>query len=119
MMPFVLPVQHGATRFQTNPLRGILPTPRPPPLIEHIMRRMMANLALEAQATGTTDKPTSSSVFSMFGGGAKKEKKDEEEGRGDVSGSAKAQREAAAAAKEGEEVSICFSRWFAHSAGCA
>lgn len=44
------------------------------------------------------EKPTSSSVFSMFGGGAKKEKKDEEE-RGDVSGSAKAQREAAEAAK--------------------
>ncbi|KAI1437745.1 hypothetical protein GGR50DRAFT_24322 [Xylaria sp. CBS 124048] len=44
----------------------------------------------------------SSSVFSMFGGGAKKEKKDEED-RGDVSGSAKAQREAAAAAKGDEE----------------
>ncbi|PKS13321.1 hypothetical protein jhhlp_000092 [Lomentospora prolificans] len=40
---------------------------------------------------------TSSAVFSMFGGGAKKEKKEEED-RGDVSGSAKAQRDAAAAA---------------------
>lgn len=50
---------------------------------------------------------TSSAVFSMFGGGAKKEKKDVEEGRGDVSGSNKAQREAAAAAagKDGDEVS--------------
>lgn len=52
------------------------------------------------------EKPTSSAVFSMFGGGAKKEKKDEEE-RGDVSGSAKAQREAADAAK-GEEVCGAF-----------
>lgn len=47
---------------------------------------------------------TSSSVFSMFGGGAKKEKKDEDDDRGDNSGSAKAQRDAAAAAK-GDEVS--------------
>lgn len=38
---------------------------------------------------------TSSAVFSMFGGGAKKEKKDDED-RGDNSGSAKAQRDAAA-----------------------
>lgn len=36
----------------------------------------------------------SSAVFSMFGGGEKKEKKEEED-RGDTSGSAKAQREAA------------------------
>ncbi|KAG9252613.1 RanBP1 domain-containing protein [Emericellopsis atlantica] len=42
---------------------------------------------------------TSSAVFSMFGGGAKKEKKEEEE-RGDTSGSAKAQRDAA---KENDE----------------
>jgi hypothetical protein len=41
----------------------------------------------------------------MFGGGAKKEKKDEGEDRGDVSGSAKSQREAAAAAKGDDEVS--------------
>lgn len=40
----------------------------------------------------------------MFGGGAKKEKKDDEEDRGDNSGSNKAQRDAAAAAKDGEEV---------------
>jgi Ran-binding protein 1 len=33
----------------------------------------------------------------MFGGGAKKEKKEEDEDRGDTSGSAKAQREAAKA----------------------
>jgi Ran-binding protein 1 len=53
-----------------------------------------------AEAEGSADKPvTSSSVFSMFGGGAKKEKKDEDEDRGDNSGSAKAQREAAEAAK--------------------
>jgi hypothetical protein len=38
----------------------------------------------------------------MFGGGAKKEKKDEDEDRGDVSGSAKAQK--AAAAEENPEV---------------
>jgi len=43
------------------------------------------------------------SVFSMFGGGAKKEKKDDED-RGDVSGSAKAQKEAAA--EENPEVRI-------------
>ncbi|CEJ92089.1 Putative Ran-specific GTPase-activating protein 1 [[Torrubiella] hemipterigena] len=48
------------------------------------------------------EKPTSSAVFSMFGGGAKKEKKDDED-RGDVSGSAKAQREAADAAKGDDE----------------
>ncbi|KAI1099169.1 hypothetical protein F4804DRAFT_93145 [Jackrogersella minutella] len=55
-------------------------------------------------AEATEGKPlTSSSVFSMFGGGAKKEKKDEDEGRGDVSGSAKAQRDAAAAAKGDDE----------------
>ncbi|EMT65917.1 hypothetical protein FOC4_g10008032 [Fusarium odoratissimum] len=54
------------------------------------------------------EKPvTSSSVFSMFGGGAKKEKKEEEE-RGDNSGSAKAQREAAEAAK-GDEVRLYVS----------
>lgn len=47
---------------------------------------------------------TSSAVFSMFGGGAKKEKKDDED-RGDNSGSAKAQREAAEAAK-GDDVRI-------------
>lgn len=48
---------------------------------------------------------TASSVFSMFGGGAKKEKKLDED-RGDNSGSAKAQREAAEAAKgEAGEVS--------------
>jgi Ran-binding protein 1 len=39
----------------------------------------------------------------MFGGGAKKEKKDDED-RGDVSGSAKAQKEAAA--EENPEVRI-------------
>lgn len=43
----------------------------------------------------------------MFGGGAKKEKKDEDEGRGDNSGSNKAQRDAAAAAKEGGEEVSC------------
>lgn len=42
---------------------------------------------------------TSSAVFSMFGGGAKKEKKDDED-RGDNSGSAKAQRDAAAENEE-------------------
>ncbi|PHH68395.1 hypothetical protein CDD80_7549 [Ophiocordyceps camponoti-rufipedis] len=48
------------------------------------------------------DKPViSSAVFSMFGGGAKKERKDED--RGDNSGSAKAQREAAEAAKGDED----------------
>ena len=40
----------------------------------------------------------------MFGGGAKKDKKDDED-RGDNSGSAKAQRDAAVAAK-GEEVCL-------------
>lgn len=63
----------------------------------------------ETKAPEAESKPlASSSVFSMFGGGAKKEKKDEGEDRGDVSGSAKAQRDAAAAAKGDEEVS-CFT----------
>lgn len=44
----------------------------------------------------------------MFGGGAKKEKKDDDEDRGDNSGSAKAQRDAAAAKKDGDDVSIPF-----------
>ncbi|KAI1197375.1 hypothetical protein F5X97DRAFT_302513 [Nemania serpens] len=58
----------------------------------------------EPKAPEAESKPlASSSVFSMFGGGAKKEKKEEDEDRGDVSGSAKAQREAAAAAKGDEE----------------
>ncbi|TQV91831.1 hypothetical protein V2A60_006056 [Cordyceps javanica] len=60
--------------------------------------------ATEPTATETETKEevpvTSSAVFSMFGGGAKKEKKDDED-RGDNSGSAKAQRDAAKA--EGEE----------------
>lgn len=57
----------------------------------------------ETKPETTEEKPvTSSSVFSMFGGGAKKEKKDDED-RGDVSGSAKAQREAAEAAKGDED----------------
>lgn len=57
----------------------------------------------ETTAASGEDKPvTSSAVFSMFGGGAKKEKKDDED-RGDNSGSAKAQREAAEAAKDGED----------------
>jgi len=43
----------------------------------------------------------SDNVFSMFGGGAKKEKKDEDEDRGETSGSAKAQK--AAAAEENPE----------------
>ncbi|KAK3196674.1 Ran GTPase binding protein Sbp1 [Lecanicillium sp. MT-2017a] len=51
------------------------------------------------ETTAEGEKPvTSSAVFSMFGGGQKKEKKDDED-RGDTSGSAKAQREAAEAAK--------------------
>ena len=55
------------------------------------------------EATTTEEKPvTSSAVFSMFGGGEKKEKKEDED-RGDVSGSAKAQRDAAAAAKDDED----------------
>ncbi|KAH6693737.1 RanBP1 domain-containing protein [Plectosphaerella plurivora] len=56
--------------------------------------------AAEAEKPATT---TQSSVFSMFGGGAKKEKKPEDEDRGDNSGSNKAQREAAEAAKGDEE----------------
>ncbi|KAG6023033.1 hypothetical protein E4U41_002101 [Claviceps citrina] len=60
----------------------------------------------EAPATAPADvKPvTSSAVFSMFGGGAKKERKDREEDRGDNSGSAKAQREAARAEAGDDEV---------------
>ncbi|KAI9897721.1 hypothetical protein N3K66_007577 [Trichothecium roseum] len=54
--------------------------------------------AEEAKPAEDSKPVTSSAVFSMFGGGAKKEKKDDED-RGDNSGSAKAQREAAEAAK--------------------
>lgn len=54
-------------------------------------------------ATDETKPVISSAVFSMFGGGAKKEKKDDDKDRGDNSGSAKAQREAAEAAK-GDQV---------------
>jgi len=61
--------------------------------------------AAAAPATGETKKAkepvTASSVFSMFGGGAKKEKKEGED-RGDVSGSAKAQRDAAKGEDEEE-----------------
>lgn len=56
-----------------------------------------------AAATGVAD-----NVFSMFGGGAKKEKKDEDEDRGETSGSAKAQK--AAAAEENPEVYLCTIR---------
>lgn len=47
---------------------------------------------------------TSDNVFSMFGGGAKKEKKDDDDDRGDISGSAKAQKEAAAEENPEDEV---------------
>ncbi len=62
-----------------------------------------SNAATAAASTVTAAASTAAStvqdnVFAMFGGGAKKEKKeDEDEDRGDVSGSAKSQREAAAA----------------------
>ncbi|KAF4512207.1 hypothetical protein G6O67_001380 [Ophiocordyceps sinensis] len=58
-----------------------------------------------AVATDETKPVISSAVFSMFGGGAKKEKKDDDKDRGDNSGSAKAQREAAEAAKGDQEES--------------
>ncbi|KAK0388399.1 hypothetical protein NLU13_4643 [Sarocladium strictum] len=62
--------------------------------------------AASAPAAEENKPVTSSSVFSMFGGGAKKEKKEDED-RGDTSGSAKAQRDAAAEedqAPESEDV---------------
>jgi hypothetical protein len=49
----------------------------------------------------------------MFGGGAKKEKKDEDEDRGDTSGSAKAQK--AAAAEENPEVRALRRRCWIHT----
>jgi hypothetical protein len=49
-----------------------------------------------AATTTATASAVADNVFSMFGGGAKKEKKDEDEDRGETSGSAKAQKEAAA-----------------------
>ena len=55
----------------------------------------MPHLKLRAPLTSAASN-MGDSVFSMFGGGAKKEKKEEDEDRGDVSGSAKAQKEAAA-----------------------
>ncbi|CAI4219037.1 unnamed protein product [Parascedosporium putredinis] len=64
----------------------------------------MSAAETKPEVEGASEAPsvTSSAVFSMFGGGAKKEKKDDEE-RGDVSGSAKAQRDAAAAKAEDED----------------
>lgn len=56
-----------------------------------------ATSAASTAATGVKD-----SVFSMFGGGAKKEKTEDED-RGDNSGSAKAQKEAAAAENPEDE----------------
>lgn len=56
-----------------------------------------ASAASGVAAVATTAATTmQDNVFSMFGGGAKKDKKDDDEDRGDNSGSAKAQREAAA-----------------------
>ncbi|RQM06324.1 hypothetical protein DH86_00001121, partial [Scytalidium sp. 3C] len=61
----------------------------------------------EETTSEETAKPAASAVadnvFSMFGGGAKKEKKEEDEDRGDNSGSAKAQREAAGEEDEAPE----------------
>ena len=61
------------------------------------MLEVLDNANVNARWGNQAPSVTSSAVFSMFGGGAKKEKKEEED-RGDVSGSAKAQRDAAAAA---------------------
>ncbi|KAN0098533.1 RanBP1 domain containing protein [Hyaloscypha variabilis] len=62
----------------------------------------LTNAASAAASTVTSAASgVADNVFSMFGGGAKKEKKDEDEDRGDVSGSAKAQK--AAAAEENPE----------------
>ncbi|KAM5378532.1 hypothetical protein ACJZ2D_004486 [Fusarium nematophilum] len=73
--------------------------PTEPKVEETKVEETKPETAAPAEAEGTADKPViSSSVFSMFGGGAKKEKKEDED-RGDNSGSAKAQREAAEAAK--------------------
>jgi Ran-binding protein 1 len=55
-----------------------------------------AAATVTSAASGVAD-----NVFSMFGGGAKKEKKEEDEDRGETSGSAKAQK--AAAAEENPE----------------
>jgi hypothetical protein len=52
--------------------------------------------AAAAATTTAAASAVADNVFSMFGGGAKKEKKDEDEDRGETSGSAKAQKEAAA-----------------------
>jgi len=61
-----------------------------------------SNAASAAASTVTsTASGVADNVFSMFGGGAKKEKKDEDEDRGETSGSAKAQK--AAAAEENPE----------------
>jgi Ran-binding protein 1 len=63
----------------------------------------LTNAASAAASTVTSAASgVADNVFSMFGGGVKKEKKGEDEDRGDVSGSAKAQK--AAAAEENPEV---------------
>ncbi|KAG5979885.1 hypothetical protein E4U55_004657 [Claviceps digitariae] len=56
-----------------------------------------APVTAAADAEEKNKSVTSNAVFSMFGGGAKKERRDDDEDRGDNSGSAKAQREAARA----------------------
>jgi len=62
----------------------------------------LTNAASAAASTVTSAASgVADNVFSMFGGGAKKEKKGEDEDRGDISGSAKAQK--AAAAEENPE----------------
>jgi Ran-binding protein 1 len=63
------------------------------------------NVASAATSTATAAvSNVGDSIFLMFGGGAKKERKEEDEDRGDVSGSAKAQKEAAA--EENPEVRL-------------
>jgi Ran-binding protein 1 len=69
-------------------------------LTEHATN--VASAAASTAATAASN--VGDSVFSMFGGGAKKEKKEEDEDRGDVSGSAKARKEAAA--EENPEVRL-------------
>jgi len=81
------------TELATNPKDGETAKEEGAPTLTEQATSAASTAAstVTSAATGVAD-----NVFSMFGGGAKKEKKDDEEDRGETSGSAKAQKEAAA-----------------------
>ncbi|RDW94646.1 putative ran-specific GTPase-activating protein 1 [Coleophoma crateriformis] len=92
--------QVAKTETEATPAEGETAKETPATVTEQA-----ANAASAAASTVTSAAAgISDNVFSMFGGGAKKEKKDEDEDRGDISGSAKAQKDAEEEAPESEDV---------------